>query len=409
MQKQKKVLFLGGTAIQMPAIRKAKEMGLYVITCDNRPSNPGHALADEYHDISIADNDAVLQLAEALQVDGVVNYILEPGIQAAAYAQEHMGKPANPYASVHTVSNKRLFRQFLADNGFNTPRMFSFREKAEGVALMHDMLAENQISLPVVVKPTDLWGSRGVTRVDDVRDFEAAADCALDNSRGADIIVEEFVEAWHAPLEGDGFAVDGMLQAHLWGDCYPDPEAPNPITPVMYCYPSEKPADVMQRLDDELQRLMTLLGMRTSAYNIEARISKDGKVYLMEVAPRNGSNATTDVTSLATGMDIMEATIRIAIGDDCHDITDAPCQGFWSSYIVHTNKEQVYRGLSFDEAFRKNNIVSYQPLVAEGDIIHPYTGTNHTVGMLVARFDTREELNAFRDNPSQYFSLVHSS
>ena len=405
---QKRILLLGGTSIQIPMIRYARECGYYVITCDNRPDNPGHALADEYHNISITDCEAVLQLAKSLDVDAVVNYILEAGIQATAFAQEHLGLPTNPYSSVRTLSNKGLFRQFLRDNGFATPALFDCHTKAEAVWMMSERLSEGTISLPVVVKPCDLWGSRGVTRVDDISVFEEALDYALGRSLHGHIIVEEFVEPDGQPLEGDAFAVSGKLMAHVWGDAYPDPEAPNPITPVLYCYPSEKPESQLRKLDAELQRLMSLLDMQTSAYNIEARIGKDGRVYLMEVAPRNGSNATTEVTSLATGCDIMAATLRAALGDACADITDAPCRGFWSSYIVHADCDGTYEGVWMSEEFHENNFVQYTEFVEKGSAVSSYSGTNCSVGMLIARFPTRDALNDFRDNLSQYFHIIVS-
>lgn len=388
---QNKILLLGGTAIQIPVIMKAKEMGIYVITCDNRPDNPGHALADEYHNVSITDNEAVLTLARELKVDAVVNYILEAGIQAATFAQEGLGKPTSPFLSVHTLSNKQLFRKFLSENGFCVPKVYQ---------------SNDDIQYPVVVKPADLWGSRGFSRVDRKEELQAAIDYAMQNSLHGEIIIEQFIEPWHAPVEGDGFAVAGKLTTHVWGDCYSDPEAPNPVTPVLYCYPSEKPAHILAKIDSELQRLMDVLHMQTNAYNVEVRVDDKENVYLMEVAPRNGSNATTEVTSLSTGCDIMEGTIRAALGDDCSDLIDAPCRGYWASYIVHVNREGRFGGMHYDADFLYNNFVSFAPFVGEGDHVFPYTGTNRSIGMLIAKFESRETLNAFRDAPHRYFDVV---
>lgn len=389
--KKKSILLLGGTAIQIPAINRAREMGLYVITCDNRPDNPGHALADEYHNVSITDNDAVLRLAQQLDVDAVVNYILEAGIQAAAYTQEKLGRQTSPYDSVHTLSNKNLFRHFLQDNGFCVPRVYS---------------VSDDIEYPVVVKPADLWGSRGFSRVDRQEDLQPAIDYAMENSLHGEIIIEQFIDPWHSPVEGDGFAVNGKLTAHVWGDCYSDPQAPNPITPVLYCYPSEKPQHLLQKIDNELQRLMDLLHMQTNAYNIEVRIDNQENVYLMEVAPRNGSNATTQVTTLSTGQDIMEGTIRAALGESCQDITDQPCQGFWCSYIVHSNQPGIFAGMWYSEDFRKKNFVSFAPFVSVGEPVHPYTGTNCSIGMLIARFDDRDSQHRFMQSPDRSFRVI---
>ena len=400
---KKRILLLGGTAIQIPIIEIAHKMGMCVITCDNKPQNPGHKLADEYYDVSITDNEAVLELATKLNVDAVVNFILEAGVQAAAYTHEKLGLPTSPYKSVHLLSNKKLFREYLKENGFCTPNLITCSNKEEAF----ERIATLQY--PVVVKPTDLWGSRGVSSVNDDSELDAALTLAFENSRGADIIIEEFVEPDGAPIEGDAFAVDGILTTHVWADVYPDKSAPNPITPVCFCYPSSKSDDLQQKLNMTLQRLITLLDMQTNAYNIEARIDKSGNVFLMEVAPRNGSNATSDVTSLSTGKDIITGTLRAALGDGCKDLTDAPCNGFWLSYIVHSNISGSYQGMWYDKKFAEGNLYKYSPYIDEGEKVQAYSGTNCTIGMLVATFPTREEMMTVAKEPEKFFHPIIAS
>jgi len=83
--RQKRILFLGASHFQIPPIKYAKQQGHYVITCDYLPENPGHQFADEYHNVSTTDKEAVLKLSEDLGVDGIV-----------AYASD----PASPYSSI---------------------------------------------------------------------------------------------------------------------------------------------------------------------------------------------------------------------------------------------------------------------------------------------------------------------
>lgn len=369
---------MGGIADQIPLIIRAKELGLYVITCDNRPDNPGHQLSDEYHNISITSPEEVFSLAKELNVDAVVNYVLEAGLQSAAYAQEQLGKPTSPYESVHILSNKNLFRKFLKDNGFNVPKVYN--------------PTDENIEYPVVVKPADLWGSRGFTKVNNREELQPAIDYAMANSLHGEIIIEQFIEPYVHPIEGDGFAVDGVFKAHGWSDCYSDADAPNAVTPVAFCYPSEASADALRELDAEVQRLITLLSMKTNGYNIEARVTADGKVYLMEVAPRNGGNAHPQIVSLATDVSFIDATLHAALGDDCSYVTDAPFHGFWMSNIIHTNTQRIYNGINLDEQFEKQNLVSFTPYLEEGEMMKPYSGTNCSVGLLVATFKSRKEM-----------------
>ena len=397
---------LGGIEEQIVAIKMAKQLGMYVITCDFRPDNPGHAYSDEYHNVSITDKEAVYELAQQLNVDAVVCYALEAGVQSAAYAQEKLGKPTSPYESVRILSNKNLFRHFLLENGFNAPRLFSCHNKETARRLMKEHLSENTISLPVVVKPADLWGSRGVSRVDSMDEYDEALELAFNTSMYGEIIVEEYIEG--QALEGDAFAVDGELRQYLWSDVYPDTDAPNPITPTIFCTPAQITPQEEKAISDTLQRLMNLLNMKTNAYNIEIRLVRDKdvmKVYLMEVAPRNGGNSLPVYSRLATTTDMIKGTLLAALGESCQHITHISCKGFWANCVMHTNKEGLFNGIRMTEAFEANNFVAAYPGVKIGEHVHPYSGTNMSLGTLFARFKTRAELDAFRSSQQNYFTI----
>lgn len=100
MFKQKKILLLGGLRYLLPVIKAAHDLGYYVITCDYIPNNIAHKYSDEYHNVSIVDKEAVLALAQKLQIDGIMSFAVDPGVITAAYVQERLGLPGNPYASV---------------------------------------------------------------------------------------------------------------------------------------------------------------------------------------------------------------------------------------------------------------------------------------------------------------------
>ena len=113
--RRKKLLLLGGLRYLLPVIKVAHNLGYYVITCDYLPSNIAHQYADEYHNVSIIDKEAVLTLAKELQIDGIMSFAVDPGVMTAAYVQEQLGLPAcGPYESVCILQNKDKFRAFLS-------------------------------------------------------------------------------------------------------------------------------------------------------------------------------------------------------------------------------------------------------------------------------------------------------
>ena len=109
---QKKILFLGGAYPQIPIIKEAKNRGWYTITCDYLPNNPGHKLADEYHNISTTDFEGILNLAKKIKPDFVVAYASDPAAPTAAYVSEKLGLPGNSFQSVQVLAEKDLFRSF---------------------------------------------------------------------------------------------------------------------------------------------------------------------------------------------------------------------------------------------------------------------------------------------------------
>ena len=112
----KKLMLLGGLGYLIPVIDAAHREGYHVITCDYIPDNIAHRYSDEYHNVSIVEKDKVLGLARTLDIDGIMSFAVDPGVVTAAYVQEKMGLPGNPYDSVCILQDKSRFRKFLKDN-----------------------------------------------------------------------------------------------------------------------------------------------------------------------------------------------------------------------------------------------------------------------------------------------------
>lgn len=396
----KKVLMLGGSHFQVPSIVTAKKMGLYVITCDYLPNNPGHKFADEYYNVSTTDKEAVLALAKKLKVDGVVCYASDPAAPTAAYVSEKMGLASSPYQSVNILSNKDLFRAFLKEHGFNTP-------KAKGYDSIEEAKKEiDSFKLPVIIKPVDSSGSKGVTKLTDKEKLQEQIEYALSFSRCKRFIIEEFVEKYGYQIAGDGFSVDGKLVFRAFANEHFDVDADHPFVPIGESWPYIMPDRVHQKLHDEIQRLITLLGMKTGAYNFDARIDKEENVYLMEVGPRNGGNLIAQVTKYLTGVDMVEYTIKAALGEDCSGIRMAEPRGYWSNYMIHTQKAGILKEVQIDESFRKNNIVEYDMLFKPGAHVDAFTGSNGTLGTMILKYESQDEMLEKMDHMSRWVKVI---
>ena len=395
----KRVLMLGGSVYQTYAIKAARDMGYYVITCDYLPSNPGHKFAHEYHNVSTTDKEAVLSLARNLKVDGVVAYASDPAAPTAAYVCEQLGLPTSPYKSVEILSKKHLFRKYLAEHGFNVPKARSYRTYEEALADIESF------SLPVMVKPVDSSGSKGINKLTDKSQLKAFVDDALSYSRDKIFLIEEFLVKAGPQISGDAFSVDGKLVFHCLGNEFYSTKVDKDFAPLGECWPTVMPQSVIDTLEQDLQRLITSLGMRSTAYNVEAIYATDGKVYILELGARSGGSLIPQVTALATGVDMVPYVIKAALGEDCSDLKMAPVKGFWSNYMAHSNATGKYAGIEIDQEFRKRNFVDYVTDTKVGDPVHKYRDAQDCVGELILKYDNAEQMRHVIDNMDRYVQI----
>ena len=390
---------LGGSIYQTYAIKEAVKLGYYVITCDYLPGNPGHKFAHEYHNVSTTDKEAVLTLARELKVDGVVAYASDPAAPTAAYVCEKLGLPTSPFRSVEILSKKHLFRKYLADNGFNVPKANSytrFEEAEQDLKNFH---------LPVMVKPVDSSGSKGVNKLTDPAQLKAFFEDALSYSRDKIVLIEEFIVKNGPQISGDAFSVDGKLVFHCLGNEFYSTKVDKDFAPLGECWPTVMPQEVIDTLAEDLQRLITSLGMRSNAYNVEAIYGTDGKVYILELGARSGGSLIPQVTALATGVDMVPYVIKAAMGEDCSDLKMAPVKGFWSNYMAHSNETGLYDGIEYDKEFGEKHLVDYVTDTQLGDPIHKYRDAQDCVGELILKYGSQKEMFEIIKNMDQYFKI----
>lgn len=396
---RRKLMLLGGLRYLLPVIDAAHHLGCHVITCDYLPGNIAHKYSDEYHNVSILDKEAVLSLARELKIDGIMSFAVDPGVVTAAYVADRMGLPqAGPYESVCILQNKERFRSFLESNGFNVP-------KSRGFSMYEEAYADRDyFTWPVIVKPVDSAGSKGVSRVDTPEDLKAAFDNAKSHSFSDKVIIEEFIEKEGCSSDSDCFSVDGELKFVSFSAQRFDDSASNPYTPAAYSWPSTMTREQELELTSELQRLISLLGMRTSIYNVETRVGRNGKCYIMEVSPRGGGNRLAEMLRMATGVDMITAAVKAALGENVTDIEQKPYDGHWAEVILHADKSGTFQGLEITRELEPY-VMEKDLWVKAGDTISSFNGANDAIGTLVMKFGSKKDLEAELRTQSEWLKV----
>ena len=394
-------MLLGGLRYLKPVIDAAHKQGYYVITADYLPNNIAHKWSDEYCNVSIIDKEAVLKEAQRFKIDGIMSFACDPGVVSASYVQNKMGLPSfGPFESVEILQNKDKFRAFLAKHGFNVPQ-------AKGFESVDAAMEESYwYPWPVVVKPTDAAGSKGVTRVDKKEELKPALEYAMAHSVSGHIIVEEFIDKQGCSSDTDSMSIDGKLVFTSFCAQRFDAEATNPYTPAAYSWPSTFTKEQEEYLTSEIQRLITLLGLKTVVYNIETRIGTNGKPYIMELTPRGGGNRLCEMLRYATGVDMITAITRAMIGDPLLEpIEQKPYNGHWAEIILHADKDGIFDHLEISKKLPAE-IVEEDLWVEKGDKVESFEGANNAIGTLVLKFQTAEELEMAITNQREWLKVV---
>lgn len=397
--KRKKIMLLGGIRYLLPVIKAAHEQGYYVITADYLPDNIAHQYSDEYVNVSIIDKEAVLRVAHEKEIDGIMSFGVDPGVVSASYVQKRMGLPSfGPYESVEILQNKDKFRAFLSENDFNVPWAFGFSS-------MEDVLTNtDRFSYPLIVKPTDSTGSKGVTRVDKEEELKEALEYAFKHSIKGSIIVEEFIEKQGCSSDSDCFSVNGELKFVSFSAQRFDENTAGIFVPAAFSWPSTMNVQQESELRSELQRLLTLLKMNTSVYNIETRIGINGKAYIMEVSPRGGGNRLSEMIRYSTGVDMITASVRAAVGDSVDGIEQKPYMGHWAEIILHSDKDGLFESLYISKSMR-SYVLEEDLWVMKGDAVHFFEGANNAIGTLIMKFNSQEQLKEALEKQGEWLHI----
>ncbi|MGP4789292.1 ATP-grasp domain-containing protein [Psychrobacter sp. 1Y11] len=394
----KTILILGGSEFQVPLIQAAKQLGLYVITCDYLPDNPGHALADKYLNVSTTDKDAVLQVAIDHKIDSIATFASDPAIPTIGYVVEHLGLPGISARAAESFSHKSLFRQVLKQAGLKTPS-FYLTESASIPLGLHD-------KKPYIVKPVDSSGSKGVRLSTGTQsNIVECIKYALSFSRSHRCIIEEYLEG--PQVHGDGFLQDGKLIAGYFGDQYFYTQSDSFI-PISTRWPTVH-ADIHQQLKRQLEQLAAHTGYLNGPINVEARLNRDNELYLIEVGARNGGNFVPLLQQRLTGFDYVDAVLKTSLGQQV--MHNEACQQtqrkIGAYYVLHAQTDGIFAGINIDSSLEP--YIFYKKLFKEkGEAVQQYCGSHTSIGVLLLAFPTVESRDQQMDEIAGLVKVLYA-
>ncbi|MBR7123055.1 MAG: ATP-grasp domain-containing protein [Oscillospiraceae bacterium] len=375
----KKLLIIGASVLQLPAILKAKEMGLYVAVADYNPNAVGIAYADEFFNVSTIDEKGICEAAKQFKADGVMTLATDMPMRAVAYTCEKLGLTGISYDTAIKATDKGEMIKAFEKAGVAHPWYFTLTSP--------DMLAgvADQVTYPCISKPVDNAGSRGVMLINNQNELEEAVNYSSANGRKGGVIIEEY-------LRGSEVSVEVMVIA---GDVHIlqvtdklTTGAPH-FVEMGHSQPSRLGEDNVNAIKALAEKAVKAIGIQNGPAHVEIMLTEQGPKMIELGARMGGDCITTHLVPLSTGVDMVKATIETALGG-VPDIRQKQEKG--SAIRFFSPEHGVIARIEGLEAAKSIPGVREITLTKNvGDTVGEIGSSGDRAGFVVAQADTAEK------------------
>ena len=300
----KKLAIIGASYLQQPLVEKCKEMGVYSICFAWEDGAVCKNLCDKFYPISTIDKDAILKVCQEEKIDGVTTIASDVATLTVNYVAEQMRLVGNPDKYSQTATNKYLMRQCFMKHNIPSPKFCL----TDG----HIPSIIKEFRFPVIVKPTDRSGSRGVEKVLELDDLQKAINRACHESFQQKAVIEEFVEGREISVESISFK--GKHYVIQITDKVTT-EAPF-FVELEHHQPSSLRENIKAQVKDIVLNALDSLHIQNGASHAELKITKEDVIQMIEIGARMGGDFIgSDLVWLSTGYDFLKGVIEVAFGE----------------------------------------------------------------------------------------------
>ena len=300
---KEKIVIIGANDFQNPLILKAKEMGYETHVFAWKTGDVGEKNADYFYPISITEKEKILEVCKKIKPCAVVSIASDLAVSTVNYIAKELNLIANPIESTQICTNKYEMRKALKNAGIKVP-------KFKKISNIGDINLQ-EFKMPVIVKPTDRSGSRGVTLVKRKEDLKQAIEIAVNNSFEKEAIIEEYIEGEEFSCECISYKGEHnyltITKKFTTG-------APNFIE-TGHVQPAGLSKGVEEKVKNEVFKALDALNIRNGPSHSEFKIDNNGNIGIIEIGARMGGDCIgSDLVKISTGYDFLRLTIEVAVG-----------------------------------------------------------------------------------------------
>lgn len=379
----KKLLVLAAGILQVPVIKKAREMGHYVIAADGNPEAVGLPLADKAIVANITDEEVMLRIAREEKVNGVIHPCSEVSMNVMGRINDELGLSGISRETAIQATNKHLMRKAFERYGAPSPKSFCTNEVDDAWDIFINKFSRNT----AILKPSRNSGSRGVAKISqqtEKEEFVSLFNRAMNDSRDQSVMIEQFIE-------GPEFSVEIIVwNGHVNVLTVTDKkttEAPY-FVELGHNQPSVFPLEMQAKLKDAAVAGVKALGLNNCAAHAELKLMED-KPYLMEIGARLGGDfISTVLTQLSTGIDMVAAAINAALRIEPNLVPQGPQQGVCIRYF--TPQPGRLTAIKDKELLSDSHIYDAEIYHLEGDMIPEVRSSLDRSGHVIVTDETVE-------------------
>lgn len=342
---KKKILILNGSFCEEPIIKKAKEMGYYVITSGNAPELVGHKYADEYIPCDYSDKEAILEIVKKNNIEGIIPCANDFGVLTASWVCDQMGwKGLDNYETALLLHHKDKFKEYCKEKNIPSPVSEVFSNENDAVKY-----CEN-VEYPIIVKANDLTGGKGINRANNLEEAKTALNEAFKASRDKHIVVEPFIEGTQHSM--CSFLINKKVYVVSSCQCY---SFENPYLIQAETFESRYiQGQMKEQLVKVVEEMAEDLDLADGILNLQL-IIRDGKPYIIELMRRCFGNDALFPWMQVSGFDWYKAYIIAALGGDASEVKCVePERKYCGHFSVMASKPGVIESISIDEKILKH-------------------------------------------------------
>lgn len=315
----KKLMIIGASALQLPAILAAKEMGLYVGVIDYNPDAIGIKYADEYFNVSTIDEEGVYLATKEFGADGIITLATDMPIRALAYTCEKLGLNGIDYETAIRATDKEMMIKAFENAQVSHPWYYTIDD-------INNIPVETVF--PCITKPVDNSGSRGVMYVDNLLQLEESILYSSQNGRSGKVIVEEFMQGPEVSVE----VIVVNKQVNILQITDKLTTGSPHFVEMGHSQPSQLSDEIQKSIRLLAKQAIDAIGINNGPVHVEMIITKEGPKMVELGARMGGDKITTHLVPLSTGIDMVKATINLALGED-PVIDEKYCKGATIRYF----------------------------------------------------------------------------